>query len=49
VSVAFEGDHERDLALRGRGITTRRHTGEQLEVAPGAVVADLGQILGADS
>ncbi len=45
-SVAFEGDHERDLALRARGITTRRYTGAQLEAAPDAVAADLRDALG---
>jgi hypothetical protein len=48
-SVAFEDDHDRDLELRGHGITTRRYTGDQLEAAPGAVVADLREALGADS
>ncbi|HXF31668.1 MAG TPA: type IV toxin-antitoxin system AbiEi family antitoxin domain-containing protein [Solirubrobacterales bacterium] len=40
-SVALEDDHVRDLALRARGIETRRYTGDQLEAAPEAVVADL--------
>jgi very-short-patch-repair endonuclease len=40
-SAAMEDDHERDLALRGHGIETRRYTGDQLETAPEAVVADL--------
>ncbi len=40
-SVSFEDDHARDLELRTHGITTRRYTGDQLEVAPEAVVADL--------
>ncbi len=40
-SVALEDDHERDLALRAHGIETRRYTGDQLEAAPEAVVADL--------
>ncbi|MBS1678753.1 MAG: type IV toxin-antitoxin system AbiEi family antitoxin domain-containing protein [Actinobacteria bacterium] len=48
-SVAFADDHERDLELRAHGITTRRYTGDQLEVAPQAVAADLKQVLGADS
>jgi hypothetical protein len=48
-SVAFEDDHERDLALHAHGITTRRYTGDQLEASPGAVAADLRQALGADS
>jgi len=48
-SVAFEDDHARDLELRAHGITTRRYTGDQLEAAPEAVVADLGEALGADS
>jgi len=48
-SVAFEDDHDRDLALRAHGITTRRYTGDQLEAAPEAVVADLREALGADS
>jgi hypothetical protein len=45
-SVAFETDHERDLALRAHGIATRRYTGEQLEAASDAVLADLRQALG---
>jgi very-short-patch-repair endonuclease len=45
-SVAFEDDHGRDLELRARGITTRRYTGEQLEAAPEAVIADLREALG---
>jgi Transcriptional regulator, AbiEi antitoxin len=45
-SVAFEDDHDRDLELRAHGITTRRYTGDQLETAPGAVVADLREALG---
>lgn len=48
-SVAFEDDHERDLELRAHGITMRRYTGDQLEAAAGAVVADLRQALGPDS
>jgi Transcriptional regulator, AbiEi antitoxin/Protein of unknown function (DUF559) len=40
-SVAFEDDHDRDLELRAHGIATRRYTGDQLEAAPGPVVADL--------
>jgi hypothetical protein len=48
-SVAFEDDHERDLKLRAHGIATRRYTGDQMEAAPEAVVADLRQALGADS
>jgi hypothetical protein len=45
-SVAFADDHDRDLELRAHGITTRRYTGEQLEAASDAVVADLRQELG---
>jgi Transcriptional regulator, AbiEi antitoxin/Protein of unknown function (DUF559) len=45
-SVAFEDDHDRDLELRAHGITTRRYTGDQLEAASDAVVADLRQELG---
>ncbi len=45
-SVAFEDDHDRDLALRAHGFTTRRYTGEQLEGAPEAVAADLRDALG---
>lgn len=45
-SVAFEDDHERDLKLRLHGITTRRYTGDQLEMESGAVAADLGAALG---
>ncbi|MGH2939655.1 MAG: type IV toxin-antitoxin system AbiEi family antitoxin domain-containing protein [Solirubrobacterales bacterium] len=48
-SVSFEADHDRDLVLRGHGITTRRYTGDQLETAPGAVVADLRQAFGVAS
>jgi Transcriptional regulator, AbiEi antitoxin/Protein of unknown function (DUF559) len=40
-SVAFEDDRARDLALRARGIEVRRYTGDQIETAPAAVVADL--------
>jgi very-short-patch-repair endonuclease len=40
-SVAFEDDHDRDLELRARGITTRRYTGDQLETSTDAVAADL--------
>lgn len=40
-SVSFEDDHERDLELRAHGIETRRYTGDQIEAAPAAVVADL--------
>jgi hypothetical protein len=45
-SVAFEDDHDRDLALRAHGIAPRRYTAEQLEAAPEAVVADLRRALG---
>jgi very-short-patch-repair endonuclease len=45
-SVAFEDDHDRDLELRARGIAIRRYTGDQLEAAPAAVVADLREALG---
>ena len=45
-SVAMEDDHDRDLALRAHGIETRRYTGDQLEAAPEAVVADLKEALG---
>lgn len=48
-SVAFEDDHDRDLELRARGITTRRYTGDQLAAAPGAVAADLLEALGLSS
>ena len=48
-SVAFEDDHDRDLALRAAGITTRRYTGDQLEAASEAVVADLREALGLSS
>lgn len=44
-SVALEDDHARDLALRARGIVTRRYTGAQLEATPEAVVADLREVL----
>jgi hypothetical protein len=45
-SVAFEDDHDRDLELRAHEITTRRYTGDQLEAASDAVVADLRRELG---
>ncbi|MCU1295678.1 MAG: hypothetical protein JWP08_4528 [Bryobacterales bacterium] len=45
-SVALEDDHARDLELRAHGITTRRYTGDQLEGARDAVVADLREALG---
>lgn len=45
-SVAFEDDHDRDLELRARGLTTRRYTGDQLEAASDAVAADLREALG---
>jgi hypothetical protein len=48
-SVAFEDDHDRDLTLRAHGITTRRYTGDQLEAASDAVVADLREAFGPDS
>jgi Transcriptional regulator, AbiEi antitoxin/Protein of unknown function (DUF559) len=48
-SVAFEEDHERDLALGARGLTVRRYTGDQLEAASDAVAADLRQALGLSS
>jgi hypothetical protein len=46
VPAAFEDDHERDLALRGHHITTRRYTGDQLEAASDAVATDLREALG---
>jgi very-short-patch-repair endonuclease len=45
-SVAFEDDHERELALHAHGLATRRYTGEQLESAPETVAADLRGALG---
>jgi very-short-patch-repair endonuclease len=45
-SVAFEDDHQRDLALRARRIEIRRYTGDQLEAASDAVAADLREALG---
>lgn len=45
-SVAFEDDHERELALRRAGFEVRRFTGDQLERRPGAVASDLKQALG---
>jgi very-short-patch-repair endonuclease len=48
-SVAFEEDHERNLALGARGFTVRRYTGDQLEAASDAVAADLRQALGISS
>jgi very-short-patch-repair endonuclease len=40
-SIAFEDDHERDLALRSRGLTVLRYTGRQLEREPAAVAAEI--------
>jgi hypothetical protein len=48
-SVAFEDDHDRDLALHAHRITTRRYTGDQLEAASDAVAADLREALGVSS
>ncbi len=48
-SVAFEDDHDRDLALRAHRITTRRYTGDQLEAASDAVATDLREALGLSS
>jgi hypothetical protein len=48
-SVSFEDDHDRDLALHARGFATRRYTGDQLEAASDAVVADLREALARDS
>jgi very-short-patch-repair endonuclease len=48
-SVAFEEDHERNLALGARGFKVRRYTGDQLEASPGGVAADLRQALGISS
>ena len=45
-SVAFEDDHERELALRRAGFAVRRFTGRQLERRPDAVAADLREALG---
>lgn len=45
-SVAFEDDHQRDLALRRRGYAVRRYTGAQIRNHPAEVVADLGEVLG---
>jgi predicted transcriptional regulator of viral defense system len=45
-SVALEEDLERELALRAHGLDVRRYTGDQLEAAPEAVVADLREALG---
>jgi very-short-patch-repair endonuclease len=45
-SVTFEDDHDRDLELHARGFESRRYTGDQLEAAPQAVVADLREALG---
>jgi very-short-patch-repair endonuclease len=45
-SVALEDDHRRDLVLRAHGNATRRYTGDQLEAAPQAVLADLREALG---
>lgn len=40
-SVAFEDDHQRELALRLRGFTVRRYTGDQLRESPAGVANDL--------
>jgi hypothetical protein len=48
-SVAFEDDHERELALRQAGFEVRSFTGAQLERRPDAVAADLARALGRDS
>jgi very-short-patch-repair endonuclease len=48
-SVAFEDDHDRELALHAHDLTVRRYTGEQLEATPEAVAADLRQALGLSS
>ena len=45
-SVAFEDDHQRDLALRRLGLTVHRYTGAQIRSHPAEVVADLREILG---
>lgn len=39
--VAFEDDHERDLALRRLGFTVLRYTGRQLEREAAAVAAEI--------
>ncbi|MEZ5077816.1 MAG: DUF559 domain-containing protein [Solirubrobacterales bacterium] len=44
-SVAFEGDHERDLHLRRLGFTVRRYTGAQLRGYPAEIAAELGEVL----
>jgi very-short-patch-repair endonuclease len=40
-SVAFEDDHERDLALRRRGLEVLRYTGRQLEREPRLIAAEI--------
>ena len=39
--VAFEDDHERDLALRRLGLTVLRYTGRQLEREAAAIAAEI--------
>jgi very-short-patch-repair endonuclease len=39
--VAFEDDHERDLALRRRGLGVLRYTGRQLEREPALIAAEI--------
>jgi very-short-patch-repair endonuclease len=40
-SVAFEDDHERDLALRRRGLEVLRYTGRQLKREPALIAAEI--------
>jgi very-short-patch-repair endonuclease len=44
-SIAFEGDHQRDMDLRGMGYSVHRYTGAQLRDYPAEIVAELGEVL----
>jgi very-short-patch-repair endonuclease len=44
-SIAFEDDHQRDLALRRRGLTVLRYTGRQLEREPATIAAEIRERL----
>ncbi|MGE0068058.1 MAG: hypothetical protein AB7T48_11980 [Solirubrobacterales bacterium] len=44
-SVAFEGDHQRELDLRRAGLTVRRYTGSQLDDRPAEIAKELGELL----
>jgi very-short-patch-repair endonuclease len=40
-SIAFEDDHTRDLALRRRGLTVLRYTGDQLDAEAAPIAAEI--------